>query len=219
MSEPIVHVIDDETDVRSAIALLLRSVGLKSRLYASAQEFLEERLPEGPACLVVDVRLPGMSGLDLQARLARLGRSLPGIVITGPGDVQRAVRAMRAGALDFIEKPFHDQQLLDRVHEALARSARAQDDTDEVARVRGLHASLTEREREILGYVVDGRANKVIADDLGLSIRTVETHRARIMSKLGATSLSHLVRLAVAVMDEEDRASGPSSTAPRRPDS
>ena len=202
MTEPIVHVIDDETDVRSAIALLLRSVGLKSRLYASALEFLEEPLPEGPGCLVVDVRLPGMSGLDLQDRLRRLGGSLPVIVVTGHGDVQMAVRAMRAGALDFIEKPFHDQQLLDRVHEALERSARAHDDTGEHEQLRGRYASLTEREREILGYVVDGRANKRIADELGLSIRTVETHRARIMSKLGATSLSHLVRLSVAVLDD-----------------
>jgi two-component system response regulator FixJ len=202
-ADAIVHVIDDEDDVRQALALLLRSVGLKSRTYASAQEFLASHEGGGPGCLVVDVRLPGMSGLELQERLANAGITLPVIVMTGHGDIQMAVRAMRAGALDFIEKPFHDQGLLDRVHEGIQRSLQLQDVAGERAELQRRYATLTEREKQVMAQVVEGRPNKLIADDLGLSTRTVETHRAHIIEKMAAKSLSHLVRMAVAVMPEE----------------
>jgi two-component system response regulator FixJ len=201
--DPIVHVVDDEADVRDAVALLLRSVGLRSALYASAQQFLAEYRPGAPGCLLLDVRLPGMSGLELQERLASSGFALPIIVMSGHGDIPMAVRAMRCGALDFVEKPFHDQTLLDRVHEAIQRSARLQDDAGERALLQRRYASLTEREKEVMARVVQGRPNKLIADDLGLSTRTVETHRAHIMEKMQAKSLSHLVRMALAVKPDD----------------
>jgi two-component system response regulator FixJ len=199
-TEPIVHVVDDEDDIRQAIALLLRTVGLKTRTYPSAQEFISQYQGGNPGCLVVDVRLPGMSGLELQERLAGAGITLPVIVMTGHGDIQMAVRAMRAGALDFIEKPFHDQALLDRIHEAIQRSHHLQDAAGERCDLDRRYASLTERERQIMAEVVQGRPNKLIADALGLSTRTVETHRAHIMEKMQAKSLSHLVRIAVTVL-------------------
>lgn len=198
-SEPIVHVVDDEEDVRRALALLLRSVNLGAQTYGSAQEFLDTYRSGSPGCLVVDVRLPGMSGLELQERLAKAGITLPVIVITGHGDIPMAVRAMRAGALDFIEKPFNDQALIDRVHEGIQRSLHVQDAAGERAEIERRHATLTERERQIMAQVAQGRLNKQIADELGVSTRTVETHRAHIIEKMGATSLSHLVRMAVAM--------------------
>jgi FixJ family two-component response regulator len=197
--EPHVHVIDDEADVRDALALLFKSVGLRCALYGSALEFLAAR-PPGPGCIVADVRLPGLSGLELLERLDRAGCTMPVIVMTGHGDVPMAVRAMRAGALDFIEKPFHDQALLDRVQEAIERSAHLQDDAGERERLLRRYASLSEREKEVMAQVVEGRPNKLIADALALSTRTVETHRAHIMEKMQAKSLSHLVRMAVVVM-------------------
>ncbi len=197
---PLVHVVDDEADVRDAVALLLRSVGLGCALYGSAQQFLAEYRPGAPGCLLLDVRLPGLSGLDLQDRLAAAGISLPVIVMSGHGDIPMAVRAMRAGALDFIEKPFHDQALLDRVHEAIERSSRLHDDAGEHQRIAECYARLSEREKQVLQRIVDGRPNKLIADDLGLSIRTVETHRAHLIDKMQARSLSHLVRMAVQVL-------------------
>jgi two-component system response regulator FixJ len=196
---PVVHVVDDEAAVRDAVAMLLGSVGLGCAQYGSALQFLAEYKPGAPGCLLLDVRLPGLSGLELQDRLAKSGFTLPVIVMTGHGDIQMAVRAMRAGAIDFIEKPFHDQALLDRVHEAIERSARAQDDAGERAELIRRYERLTEREREVMAKVVIGRPNKLIADDLGVSIRTVESHRAHIMEKMQAQSLSHLVRIAVAV--------------------
>lgn len=196
---PVVHVVDDEAAVRDAVAMLLGSVGLVCVQYGSALQFLAEYTPGTPGCLLLDVRLPGLSGLELQDRLAKSGFTLPVIVMTGHGDIQMAVRAMRAGAIDFIEKPFHDQALLDRVHEAIERSARAQDDAGERAELIRRYERLTEREREVMAKVVIGRPNKLIADDLGVSIRTVESHRAHIMEKMQAQSLSHLVRIAVAV--------------------
>ncbi len=197
--DAVVHVIDDEADVRQALALLLRSVGLASRVYPSAQDFLAEYHPGAPGCLVIDVRLPGMSGLELQERLAQEGVTLPVILMTGHGDIPTAVRAMRAGALDFVEKPFHDQLLLDRIHEGIRRSQQLQDDAGERATLERRYASLTEREKEVMAQVVDGQPSKLIADRLGLSTRTVETHRAHVMEKMRAASLSHLVRMAVAL--------------------
>lgn len=196
---PLIHVVDDEADVRDAVALLLKSVGLASAPYASAQQFLADYRPGRPGCLLLDVRLPGISGLELQARLVASGFELPIVIMSGHGDIQMAVRAMRAGALDFIEKPFHDQALLDRLHEAIERSSRQRDEIGERAQLARRHASLTEREREVMASIVEGRPNKLIADDLGLSIRTVETHRAHIIEKMQASSLSHLVRMAIAL--------------------
>jgi RNA polymerase sigma factor (sigma-70 family) len=210
MTNPIVHVVDDEAEVCSAVALLLRSVGLPSRTYPSAQAFLDGYRPGAPGCIVLDVRLPGMSGLELQERLQQSGITLPVIVMTGHGDIQMAVRAMRAGALDFVEKPFNDQTLLDRVHEGVARSMQSHDADGERAQVQSRYETLTEREREILRHVVDGRPNKRIADELGLSTRTVESHRARIIEKMQAASLSHLVRMAVLVLPD-------AAALPRRP--
>ncbi len=210
MTTPIVHVVDDEAEVCSAVALLLRSVGLPSRTYPSAQAFLQGYSPGAPGCIVLDVRLPGMSGLELQERLQQAGITLPVIVMTGHGDIQMAVRAMRAGALDFIEKPFNDQTLLDRVHEGVARSTQLHDADGERAQVQSRYETLTEREREILGDAVDGRPNKRIADELGLSTRTVESHRAHIIEKMQAASLSHLVRMAVLVQPD-------AAALPKRP--
>ena len=205
MTDAIVHVVDDEAEVCNAVAMLLRSVGLQSRTYGSAQAFLEGYRPGTPGCIVLDVRLPGMSGLELQERLQRSGITLPVIVMTGHGDIQMAVRAMRAGALDFVEKPFNDQTLLDRVHEGVARSMQSHDADGERAQVQSRYNSLSEREREILKHVVDGRPNKLIADELGLSTRTVESHRAHIIEKMQASSLSHLVRMAVMVLPSSAR--------------
>jgi FixJ family two-component response regulator len=197
---PIVHVVDDDADVRGAVSMLLRSVGIGCALYASALQFLAEFKPGAPGCLLLDVRLPGMNGLDLQERLARQEFALPAIVMTGHGDIQMAVRAMRAGAIDFIEKPFHDQALLDRVHEAIGRSQQLQDVAGERAELKRRYASLTDREKEVLARVVDGQPNKSIADELGLSVRTVESHRANLIEKMQAQSLQQLVRMAIAVM-------------------
>jgi two-component system response regulator FixJ len=186
MNDALIHVVEDEADVRDAVAMLLRSVGLACAQYGSAQQFLAEYQPGRPGCLLLDVRLPGLNGLDLQSRLAANGFALPIIIMSGHGDIQMAVRAMRAGALDFIEKPFHDQTLLDRVHEAIDRSTRSQGDAGEHGELARRYGSLTEREKEVMQRIVDGRPNKLIADDLGLSIRTVEAHRAHIIEKMAA---------------------------------
>jgi FixJ family two-component response regulator len=175
----------------------MRSVGLNAVGYASALEFLQRYRAGGPGCLVLDVRMPGMSGLELQEKLARDRVALPVIIMTGHGDVPMAVRALKAGALDFIEKPFNDQTLLDRINEAIEQCERTLDVAAERAKVAARHAALTPREREVMTLVVAGRLNKLIADELGLSTRTVEIHRARIMDKMEAKSLSHLVRMAL----------------------
>lgn len=201
MSMPTLHVVDDEAPLRRAIALLARSVQLETRLYQSAEEFLEV-VPEAPCCLVLDVRMPGMGGLELLDRLRRRGWTLPVIVMTGHGDVAMAVRAMKAGALDFIEKPFNDEALLDLVRHALAQSGREGGRAGERALARERLARLSARETEILHGIVEGLLNKQIADRLSLSTRTVELHRAHIMDKTEARSLSELVRWSV--LAEED---------------
>jgi FixJ family two-component response regulator len=200
--EPIVHVVDDEAAIRDSLAMLLRSVGLASRTWASAPEFLSGYTAGGPACLIVDVRMPGMSGLELQEALRARGDALPVVIITGHGDVSMAVRAMKNGAADFLEKPFNDQTLLDTVHRALAASsAAAAGDADAPAADRAAVVArletLTPREREVMALVAEGRPNKVVATRLGLSTRTVEVHRAKVMEKLGARSLADLVRMAI----------------------
>lgn len=199
-SEARVYIVDDESSIRDSLAMLLRSVGLASRSFADAKTFLAVYEPSPSCCLVADVRMPGMSGIELQDALRARGASLPVIFITGHGDVAMAVRAMKAGASDFIEKPFHDQTLLDAVHRALERSATRPGSTGEMdpAAVGSRFATLTTREREVMALVVEGRPNKAVATRLGLSTRTVEVHRAKVMEKMAARSLAELVRAAIA---------------------
>jgi two-component system response regulator FixJ len=195
--EPTVFVVDDDRAMRDSLRWLLESVGLTVRTYSTAAAFLREYEPAQPGCLVLDVRMPGMSGLDLQAELVRRGAGLPTIVVTGHAEVPMAVRAVKAGAVDFIEKPFSDQHLLDRVRQALEidRLEREVRHRREAARRR--LESLTARERQVLGLVVAGKANKEIAATLGLSPKTVEVHRAHVMSKMAVDSLAELIRVAL----------------------
>ena len=195
MSTRTVYVVDDDEGVRKSLVLLLRSVGIKPVCHTSGQDFLDSLTPTTEGCLLVDIRMPGMSGLDLQKTLSDRSSILPIIFITGHGDVAMAVRAMRAGAFDFIEKPFRDQDLLDRINEALAfNEARHAEINARVAFAERL-ALLTAREREIMDRIVSGQANKVIANELSLSERTVEIHRAKVMSKINVHSLAELVAL------------------------
>ena len=191
-----VFVVDDDSSVRGGLGRLLKSVGLAVETFASAREFLERGRAEGPACLVLDVRLPELSGLDLQAELARAGVAIPIIFITGHGNVPISVRAMKAGAADFMEKPVDEQELLDAVHRALERDRRVRQEQAEVAELRLRLESLTPREREVLAHVVAGRLNKQIAAELGTSEKTVKVHRARVMEKMKVSSLAELARLA-----------------------
>lgn len=194
-----VYVVDDDPAIRIAMQALLDSVGLPCEIYNSGDEFLETSGDQRPGCLVLDIRMPGLSGLELQAELIRRGNTVPVIFITGHGDVQMAVEAMRKGAVDFIQKPFRDQDLLDRIGDALKtdRERRAaQEKQDEVAnRVD----RLTKREKEVFDLVVTGKPNKVIAYELSVSQRTVEIHRARVMEKMQARSLADLVRMHLTV--------------------
>ena len=190
-----VYVVDDDDAVRDALAMLIRSVGLEVETFSSATEFLAVYDQAMRGCLVLDIRMPGMSGLELQERLLSLGAVLPVIFVTGHGDVPMAVKAMGRGAFDFLLKPFNDQDLLDRIHQALdVESARRR----EVELRRGVEervARLTPREKEVMDLVVEGLTNKAIAGELGLSQRTVEIHRAKVMEKMEASSLAHLVRM------------------------
>ena len=195
--KPVIHVVEDEPDVRDALAMLVRSVGYRAQTYPNADEFLARYRPEHAGCLLADVRMPGMSGLELQERLSREDPALPAIIMTGHGDVPMAVRAMKAGAFDFIEKPFNDQVLLDRLAEAIAQARRSGDTAAGRRLAAARYAQLTPREREVMAGIVAGRLTKLIADDLGLSVRTVEIHRAHIMEKMQASSLSALVRMAM----------------------
>jgi FixJ family two-component response regulator len=199
MSDPTVYIVDDEPAIRDSLAMLLRSVGLRAQTFPSATAFLEAYGPELSGCLVADVRMPGMSGLELQEALAARESALPVIIITGHGDVAMAVRAMKAGAADFIEKPFNEQVLLDAVHRALAsRKPGGGPSSAGRAELEARVAALTPREKEVLLLVADGRPNKVVATRLGLSTRTVEVHRAKVMEKMQARSLAELVRMAIA---------------------
>lgn len=193
--EATVHVVDDDEGVRDSLSMLLESVGLLHRLYGSATEFLENLDTQPEGCLVLDIRLPGMSGLELQAELQRREVMLPTIFITGHGDIGMAVTAMRLGAIDFIPKPYHEQELLDRIHEALAYAASKRQlryDHDELMSHIG---ALTAREHQVFDRVTAGQANKVIAQDLNVSERTVEVHRSNVMKKMCARTLAELVRM------------------------
>jgi two-component system, LuxR family, response regulator FixJ len=198
-----VFVVDDDDAVRTSLRLLLRSVGLPVETFASAQEFFDAFDPDRPGCLVRDIRMPGMSGLELQQRLLEIHAMAPIVFITGHGDVPMAVEAMQHGAVDFIPKPFRDQDLLDRINVALEKDRGNRAGLKERDAIRGRMQQLTPREREVLDLVTKGKANKVIAGDLDVSQRTVEIHRARVMEKMGASSLAHLVRMVI----EADRAS------------
>ena len=192
---PTAIVIDDDEAVRSSLKLLLRSVKLPVAVYASAQEFLPKYSVDQPGCLIVDVRMPGMSGLELQEQLNLRGAMIPVIFITGHGDISMAVEAMRHGAFDFLPKPFRDQDLLDRIQKALEKDAKNRLEIAQTERIRQQFESLTPREREVLELVTSGKANKVMAGDLGVSQRTIEIHRARVMEKMQANSLAQLVRM------------------------
>ncbi len=197
--EPVVFVVDDDPAMRDSLRWLIESTGLHVETFADAHTFLARIRPDVSGCLVLDVRMPGMSGLDLQAELGRRGISLPTIVVTGHAEVPLAVRAVKAGAIDFIEKPFSDQLLLDRVRQGIDMDRRGREAhalRAEVLRRLGL---LTQREREVLDLVIAGRANKEIAAALGLSPKTVEVHRARVMEKMQASSVAELVRLTLSV--------------------
>lgn len=194
----LVHIIDDDDAVRDSLALLLTSVGLPSQQYASAAEFLESTLDDNiPGCLILDVRMPGMSGLQLFKELHRRGLSWPVIFMTGHGDVPMAVQAMREGAFDFVQKPFRESELLDRVQQAIAQDRNDRTQDSELAAVQQRLAELTGRERDVLDRIVAGQANKVIAIELDISQRTVEQHRARVMRKMNARSLAHLIRMVI----------------------
>jgi FixJ family two-component response regulator len=191
--EPLVYVIDDDDAIRDSLDMLLESMGLARRVFASAFEFLEAYDPEQHACLVADIRMPGMSGLDLQEKLNEMRAGIPIVFITGHGDVPMAVNAMKAGATDFIQKPFRDQDLLDRINKGLALDREGRERRAQEQKIRQLLELLTPRETEVMQRVVRGQANKVIAMDLGVSQRTVELHRARVMRKLKMRSLADLV--------------------------
>jgi len=195
MSDPTVFVVDDDEPVRDAIGMLLDTVDLPYESYASAQDFLDAYEPARRGCLVLDIRMPGMSGLELQQRLEELRAGLPIVFITGHGDVPMAVEAMKRGAVDFIRKPFRDQELLDRVNEALTVEAGQRAAVETLAGLRERIGALTPREHEVFERVADGQANKVVAIDLGISERTVEIHRSQVMHKTGARSLADLVRM------------------------
>lgn len=199
---PTVFIVDDDIEVRDAIKLLMDSVGLDAEVFESAQTYLQRFDPRRPGCLVLDIRMKGMSGLDLQDRLTEEPMHPPIIIITGHGDVPMAVRAVKSGAVDFIEKPFNDQLLLDAVHRAIEQDAENRGRASRLADIRERLGKLTPREREIMDMVVAGNRNKVIAIDLGISQSTVEAHRAKVMEKMEATSLSELMRMMLAINPE-----------------
>jgi FixJ family two-component response regulator len=198
MKEPdtIIFIVDDDRMIREGLESLIRSVELRAQTFASAQEFLAAKLPDAPSCLILDVRMPGLSGLDLQLKLADASIQIPIIFITGHGDIPMSVRAMKEGAHEFLTKPVRGQDLLDAVQKAVASDRELRKDRAELTEIRTRFESLTPREKEVLDRVVAGLLNKQIADELGTSELTVKTHRAHLMQKTQAESLAHLVRMA-----------------------
>jgi len=195
-SEAIVFVVDDDPSMRKALSNLFRSVGLRAEVFGSARELLESELPEVASCLVLDIRLPGPSGLDFQAELAKANIQIPIIFMTGHGDIPMTVKAMKAGAVDFLTKPFRDQDMLDAVAIAIERDRARRKDEKIVAELRAVFETLTARERDVLGLVASGLMNKQIAAEIGLAEITVKIHRGHLMRKMGARSLADLVRMA-----------------------
>jgi FixJ family two-component response regulator len=194
--EPIVFVVDDDRAVREALESLIASVGLRVKTFGSAQEFLRNPPPSAPACVILDMRMPGLSGLDTQRALANAGISIPIIFVTGHGDVPMSVQAMKAGAIEFLTKPFRDQQILDAINQAIERDRTDRRRRAELGALRQRYDSLTTREHDVMRLVVAGRLNKQIAAELGTSEVTVKLHRSRVMRKMRADSLAALVRLA-----------------------
>ena len=193
---PTVLVIDDDPDLRASVGRLLRSVGLEAQLFASISDFLESDPPDGPTCLVLDVRLPGQSGLDFQRELAAANREIPIIFITGHGDIPMSVQAMKGGAIEFLTKPFRDQDLLDGIQLGLARDVVRRESEKALADLRERFGSLSPREREVMIHVAQGRLSKQIAGDIGIAEATVKVHRSRAMRKMNAHSLPELGRMA-----------------------
>ena len=193
--KPVIYIVDDDDGMRRALTVLITTIGYQAVAFAKPTEFLAKYDPSQPACLVLDVRMPEMSGLEVQQHLNKAGSMLPVILVSGHGDIPMAVQAMKDGAFDFLQKPFRDQELIDRINGALKLDAQNRESVDRLADLKAREGSLTPREREVLLLVVDGKANKVIAIDLGLSERTVEIHRANVMEKMGARSVAHLVKM------------------------
>jgi FixJ family two-component response regulator len=197
--EPIVFVIDDDAPMREALGNLFRSVGLQVEVFGSASEFLQSKLPDVPGCLILDIRLPRLSGLDFQAELVKAGIHIPIIFMTGHGDIPMSVRAMKAGAIDFLTKPFRDQDMLDAVTTAIERDRGNRNEARILSDLRALFATLTPREREVMALVTAGLMNKQIAAEIGIAEITVKIHRGHIMRKMAAKSLADLVRMAQAL--------------------
>ncbi|MDY6944750.1 MAG: response regulator transcription factor [Pseudomonadota bacterium] len=200
--KPVIYIVDDDDGMRRALTVLMSTVGYTPVAFEKPSEFLAKYNPNQPSCLVLDVRMPEMSGLEVQQQLNRNGSMLPVILVSGHGDIPMAVQAMKDGAFDFLQKPFRDQDLLDRINGALKVDAKNRESVDRLADLRQRSESLTPREREVMALVVDGKANKVIAIDLGLSERTVEIHRANVMEKMAARSVAHLVKMHLTLNNE-----------------
>lgn len=194
-TEPTIFIVDDDPSVRKSLSRLLSKIGLLTETFPTAQAFLDRGACNGPACLILDIRMPGLSGLDLQKELRRINRTLPIIFITGHGNVPLSVQAMKAGAVDFLEKPFEEQTLIDAVHKAIDVNRKALQDAAEIREVLARIDSLTGREREVLQLVVEGMLNKQIAAELGTTERTIKAHRAQVMKKMAADSVAKLVRM------------------------
>jgi FixJ family two-component response regulator len=197
--QPVVFIIDDDVSLCEALASLFRSVGLHAQVFGSAPEFLQSKLPDGPSCLVLDVRLPGLSGLDFQSELAKADIQIPIVFMTGHGDIPMTVRAMKAGAVEFLPKPFRDQDMLDAVQTGLERDRARRRSANDSSKLKASFDSLTPREQEIMGFVTAGLMNKQIAGEIGVSEITVKVHRGNVMRKMGAKSLAELVRMADAL--------------------
>ena len=202
---PVVHIVDDDDSLRQGLASLLRSVGLNARTYSSTREFLQTESLVSPGCIVLDIRLPGMSGLDFQEQLVELGIRLPVILMTGHGDIPMTVRAMKAGAVDFLPKPFRDQDMIDAVTVAIDRDRAQRERDDQSLAIVDRYATLSPREREVMALVTAGKLNKQVAGELGLSEVTVKIHRGAAMRKMEARSLADLVRMADLLKEAKSR--------------